>query len=113
MMDSRRRHGCRANFAVGGEHLLDRAERSASKLACHSIGTVKIGIDDAHQPNGFALLLEFSIDSGVVASEDAHTNYRDGDRIVSLQLRSSRLAGCQQDSGIVNVKLGKEHGLIG
>jgi len=70
---------------VGGEHLLDRPESSAAKLASHRIGTVEIGIDYSDQPNRLALLFQLLVDSGVITSEDAHTHHRYGDRIVSLQ----------------------------
>jgi hypothetical protein len=39
----------------------------------------------------------------VVASEDAHANHRDGDRIIGLQGNSLR-AGCLREQCIVNGK---------
>jgi hypothetical protein len=73
---------------VRSQHLLDRTESAAAELPRHRIGAVEIRIDHAHQSNRFALLLELLIDSGVVASEDAHTDHSDGNRIVSLQART-------------------------
>ena len=46
---------------------------------------------------------EFVIDAGMVASKDAYTHHRNGNRIVGLQ-GSSRMAGCQREQRIVNAK---------
>jgi hypothetical protein len=70
---------------VRGQHLLDRAKSTTAELARHGVGTIEIRIDHAHQPNWFALLLQFLVDPGVVASENAHTHDSDGYRIVSVQ----------------------------
>jgi hypothetical protein len=70
---------------VRSEHLINRPKRAAAELARNGVGPGGIGIDHAHQPNRFSLLLEFTVDSGMIASEDAYTDYSDGDRIVRLQ----------------------------
>ena len=93
MMDRRCSHRRRPDLAVRGQHLSDRAKSPAAKLAPDCIGTVKIRIDHAHQSHRFALLFQFLVDAGVVASKDAHPHHRNGNRIVSLQeaLSASRL----------------------
>ena len=68
-----------------GEHLVNRPKRAAAELARYGVGAGEIGIDHAHQPNRVSLLLEFMLDAGVIASEDAYPDYCDGDRIVRLQ----------------------------
>jgi uncharacterized protein (DUF486 family) len=88
---------------VGGQHLLHRPKAFAAELAGHGIGAGQIGIDYAHEANGFALLLEFLIDAGVVASENAYAHYHDRNRILRLQEKFS-LAGCRQQ--IVTAKWG-------
>jgi hypothetical protein len=88
MMNRGCRHGRGANLAVRGEHLVDGPEGPAAKLARHGIRAVEIGVDHAHQANRFALLLKLSIDPGVVASEDAHSHHRNGNRIVRLQKKT-------------------------
>jgi hypothetical protein len=85
MMDRWRCHRGRAHFAVRGEHLLDRTEGAAAELARHRVGAVQVRIDHAQQSNGYSLLLKLVINPGVVASKDAHSYYRNGNRIVSLQ----------------------------
>jgi hypothetical protein len=107
MMDSRGSDGSGADFAVRGEHLLDGAEGAAAELARHCVGTVEIRIDHTYKSNRLALLFEFAVNAGVIASENTNTDYCDGNRIVSLQGKNSRMAGCQRDQQIVNVKLGK------
>ena len=79
MMHRGSSHRSRLDFAVRGKHLLDRAKRPAAKLARHRVSTVEIGIDHARQSDRFSLLLELLVDSGVIASEDAHTHHCDGD----------------------------------
>ena len=68
-----------------GQHLLDRAKRAAAEFARHRVGAIQIRIDHAHQPHRLALLLQFVINPRVVASENAHTHHRNGNRIVSVQ----------------------------
>jgi hypothetical protein len=70
---------------VRGQHLSDRTESAAAELAPNRVRAVKVRIDHAHQPNRLALLLQFFIDSGVVASENAHPHHHHGNRIVRLQ----------------------------
>ena len=108
MMHRRSRHRRRANFAVRGQHLLDRTESPAAEFARHRVGAVKIRIDHAHQSNRFALLFQFFVDARVVASEDAHPHHRDGNRIVSLQ---EGLSAGWLPAGTTNCKrkAGKEH----
>jgi hypothetical protein len=85
MMNGGRGHRRSPDFAVRGEHLFDGAKSAAAELSCDGVGPGEIGINHAHQPNRFSLLIEFTVDSGVIASEDAHTDDCDGDRIVRLQ----------------------------
>jgi hypothetical protein len=94
MMNRRRCHGCSPHFAVRRQHLLDRAEGSAPELARHRVRPVQIRIDHANQANGFTLLLQFLVNASMIASKDAHTHYRDGNRTFSLQ-ENSRMAGCR------------------
>jgi hypothetical protein len=70
---------------VRGQHLRDRAKSAAAKLPRHRVGAVQIRIDYAHQSHRLALLLQFVIDPRMVASENANTHHRNGNRIVSLQ----------------------------
>jgi len=70
---------------VRGKHLLDRSESTASKLARNRVCAVKIRIDHAHQSDRFALPFQLLVDSGVIAPEDPHPHYRNGDRIFGLQ----------------------------
>jgi hypothetical protein len=85
VMHRRRRHRSCAHFTVRSEHLRHRAERAAAEFARHRVGTIQIRIDHTHQTNGFALLLQFVVNPRVVASKDAHSHHRDGNRIVRLQ----------------------------
>jgi hypothetical protein len=48
-------------------------------------------------------LFQFLVYAGMVASKDAHTHHRNGNRIVSFQ-EGSQPAGCQREQQIVNVK---------
>jgi len=66
-------------LAVRGEHLRDGAERFAGEFAGDGIGAGGVGIDDAEKTNGFALLFEFFVDAGMVASEDACPDDGGGD----------------------------------
>jgi hypothetical protein len=88
---------------VRGEHLLDGAEGAASELAGDGVGAIEAGIDDADEADRFALLFEFFVNAGVVASEDAHANHCDGNRIIRWQ-GNSLLAGCLWEPCIVNGK---------
>ncbi len=85
MMHRRRGDGCGSDFAVRGEHLLDRAEGPAAELACNRICSIELGIDHPHQPHRLTLLFEFFVNAGVVAPKNTHANYRNGDRVVGLQ----------------------------
>ena len=53
----------------------------AAKLARHRIGAIKVRIDHAQQPNRFSLLLQLTVDTSMIASEDAHAHHCDGDLI--------------------------------
>jgi hypothetical protein len=50
------------------------------------------------------LLFEFLVNSGMIASENAHADHRDSNRILRWQVKFS-LAGCRKR--IVTVKEGK------
>src|ERR1700728_3838740 len=73
----------------GGENLVDGAEGAAAELAGNRIGAVEIRINHANQPHRFALLLEFPVNAGMVAPEDAHAYYCDRYGALSLQERIS------------------------
>jgi hypothetical protein len=92
---------------VRGQHLFDRTEGAAPEFACHRVGSVEIGIDYAHQPDRLALLFQFLIDAGVVASKNAHSYHRDGNRIVSLQEGTLGWPVATLEQQIVNGKLAK------
>jgi hypothetical protein len=68
-----------------GQHLLDRAKRAAAKFPRHRVRPVQLHIDHAHQPNRLTLLFQFLVNPRMIASKDAHTHHRDGNRIISLQ----------------------------
>jgi hypothetical protein len=74
------RDRCSLHFTVGGDHLQNRAERLASELARYGVGTARIRIDNAQQPNRLSLLFQFLVDSGMISSKDAHAHDSDGDR---------------------------------
>jgi hypothetical protein len=67
------------DFAVRGEHLLDRTKRFAVKLAGGFVGARGIGIDHAYQAN-MAGEFELAIDAGMIASKGADADYCDIDR---------------------------------
>jgi hypothetical protein len=60
--------------------LQNGAERLASEFPSHGIGTARIWIDNAKQPNRLSLLFQFLVDSGMISSKDAHAHDGDGDR---------------------------------
>ena len=91
-------------FAVRGQHLFDGTERFAAELGSYSASTGDIRIDHSHQAHSFALLLEFLINSSVIAPEDAHTHNGDEDRSLRCQEKNS-VAGCRKE--IVNGFAGK------
>jgi hypothetical protein len=96
VMHSGRGNGSGANFAVRSEHLIDGAEGAAIELAGNSICASEVRIDNTCKSNRLALFFKLTVDASVITSEDAHTDDSDGDRIVSLQERNSRMAGCQK-----------------
>jgi hypothetical protein len=104
MMDGGRRDSRGPQFAVCGEHLVNRAECLAAELASYCIGAGQIRVDHPEQAHRLALQFEFFVHSGMIASEDAHAHYRDRDRIVRWQEKFS-MAGCRKE--IVNAKQGK------
>src|SRR5579872_2583920 len=106
VMNCGRRHGGRADLAMRGEHLLDGTEGPATELSRYRIRAIKVRIDHTHQANRVALLFQFFVDAGVIASENAHPHHGDGNRIVSLQEGTlGRLVANEQQ--IVNVKPAK------
>lgn len=68
---------CRLHFAVSSQELLHGAKSFAFKLARHRVGASCIGIDNAEQAHGLALQLEFLVDSGMIAPEDAYAHNGD------------------------------------
>lgn len=105
MMDRGRGHRRRLHFPVSGEQLFDGAERLASELAGHLISASEIGIDHSQQADCLALLLQFLVDSGMIASENSHTHDGDGNG-VSFWQRISRRGGSRKNC---NRKMRKEH----
>ena len=75
----------RLHLAVGGEHLLQRAERLAAELAGDGIGAGRIGIDYSHQAHAVRLL-QLAINAGVIASERARADDRDIDGEFAAQM---------------------------
>jgi hypothetical protein len=73
---------------VRGEHLLDGTKSAAAEFTRHRVGSGSVGIDNTYQPHRFSLLLQFTVNSGMIASKDAYAHDCDGDRIVSLQERT-------------------------
>src|SRR5882672_6897004 len=86
------------------QHLPDGAERFAAELRSHSIGPVNVRVHHSQQTNWLSLLLEFLVNSGMIAPEDTHAHHRDGDRSLRGQEKNS-MAGCRK--GIVNGIAGK------
>jgi hypothetical protein len=89
---------------MGSQHLIERSERAAIELARHRIRAGRVRIDHSQQSHSLALLLKFLVDSGMIASKDAHADYGDGDRTLRWQKKFS-MAGCRKQ--IVNVNPGK------
>ena len=75
------------------------------EFTSNGIGAIRIRIDYAQQPHRLSLQFEFFVDSGMIASKNAHAHHGDGDRIMRWQ-KSSRVAVA---GTIVNAKLGKGH----
>src|SRR6266852_4921273 len=92
MENGRYCHRCCLNFTVGGEHLLDRSEGLAVKLAGDRVGAHGIGIDHSHQPHASGLL-QLSIDAGMVTSKGAHAHNCNIDGRFVAQKRLQRFAG--------------------
>ncbi len=86
------------------QHLVHRAEAFAPKLARHRISAARVRIDHSQQPHRLPLLLQFLVDSGMIASENAHAHDGDGDRTLRWQEKFS-MAGCRKQ--IVNGIPGK------
>ena len=104
MMHGGRGHGCGPNLAVGGEHLLDRPKSAAAEFSRHGIGAIEVRIDHSRQAYRFALLFQFFVHARVIASENAHANDCDENRILGWQEYLFR-ADCRQK--IVTAKAGK------
>jgi hypothetical protein len=94
------RYGRRLHFAARGQHLLDRAESLAAKLASDGVGAIYIGVHHAQQADCFPLVFQFLVDSCVIAPKNAHAHDGDRDRILNWQQKFS-MAGCRKQ--IVNV----------
>ena len=87
-----------------GQHLLHRAEGLAPELARYFVRAARVRIDHSQQPHRLPLLFQFLVDSGMVASENAHAHDGDGDRTLRWQEKFS-MAGCRKQ--IVNGIPGK------
>ncbi len=59
-----------------------------SRIRGHGVGSRHIRIHHAHQADRFALLRQLVIDAGVVASEGAHADHRDVNKVVSQLFNS-------------------------
>ena len=79
VMDCGSGDGRGLQLAVRGEHLRDGAESFAGEFAGDRIGAGSVGINDAEKADRLALLFEFFVDAGMVASEDACPDDGDGD----------------------------------
>ena len=95
MVDSRYRNRGGLDFAVRGEELVERSEGAAAKLKGYGIGTGHVAVDHAKQAERLALLLEFLVDAGVVASEGADPYHHDVDNAGWVQ-GESQAAGCRR-----------------
>ena len=84
-------HGDRGglDFAVGSGELLDRTESAAAEFASNGIGPRRVCINDSHQADGFALLLQLVVDAGMVVSEGAHADHGYVNKVVGSQIRLS------------------------
>ena len=98
------RHRSGLQLAMRGQHLMHRAEGLAPELARYLVRAARVRIDHSQQPHRLPLLLQFLVDSGMVASENAHAHDGDGDRTVRWQEKFS-MAGCRKQ--IVNGIPGK------
>jgi hypothetical protein len=74
---------------VRHQHLLDRSKRLALELARNRISPRRIRIDHAHQPHA-ARLLQFPIDTSVIAPESAHANHRNINRKFVTQMSAPK-----------------------
>jgi hypothetical protein len=90
VMKRRRSNRRGLQFAVRGEHLLNRAKSLAAELSGNGVGTVQVRINNSEQADRFSLLLQFLVDSGMIAPEDAYADDRDRNRFLRRQLRNSR-----------------------
>src|SRR5580658_6063849 len=104
MMRGRRRDRRGLQFTMRGEHLMHRTEALASELAGHGVSPVQVRVDHSEQPHRFTLLFEFLVNSGMIASKNAHAHDGDGNRTLGWQEKFS-MASCRKR--IVNVSAGK------
>src|SRR5215475_1357660 len=81
------------NLTVRGEELIERSEGAAVEFAGDGVGARDVAIDHAEQAERLALLLEFLVDAGVVASEGADPYHRDVDNAGWVQ-GEPQAAGC-------------------
>ena len=106
VMHRRSRHRRGLQFAVRGQHLRAPIRSPCSRTRGHGVGAVQVRIDHSQQAHRFPLLFEFLVDSGMIASEDAHAHHGDGNRILRWQEKFS-MAGCRKAN--CKRKAGKEH----
>src|SRR5882762_4285772 len=95
MVNGGNRDGGRLDFAVGGDELFQGSEGAASEFAADGVGAADVTVDDAQQTDRFALVLELSVDAGVVAAERAHADHCDVNGARSSGRRSQG-AGCRR-----------------
>jgi len=75
------------NFAMSCYELFDRSETSAAELAGDLIRAFKIFIDDANEPDWFALLGKLMVDASMVPSKCSHTDDGCVNEVVGGQLK--------------------------
>src|SRR5438270_11629019 len=98
------RHRSRLHLAMRGQHLLHGAKGLASEFARHRVGAADVSVDHSQQTYRLPLLFKFLVNSGMIASENAHAHHGDGDRILRWQEKFP-VASCRK--GIVNGNQGK------
>jgi hypothetical protein len=72
---------------MGGQHLLDGTERLAVKFAGDRIGSHRIRIDHANQPDASSLL-QLMIDASVITAESTYADDRNIDREILAQMNA-------------------------
>jgi hypothetical protein len=94
VLHGRNGDGSGLHFAVRGHQLVERSERAAAKFVCDRVGASYVAVDDAQQTDRFALLLELSVDTRVIAPKGAHADHRDVNDVVGQA--GSQTAGCRR-----------------